>query len=107
MAPAAHFDSSRFPHRLSSQHGSTAYLVNTGWTGGAHGVGERMSIRGTRACIDAILDGTIHDAEFSEARAGQILSVPSLPHSQRSAPLCSQGVEARRWTRHGAERHTR
>ena len=29
----------------------------SGWTGGGYGEGERMSIQGTRACIDAILDG--------------------------------------------------
>ena len=46
------------------EHGATAYLVNTGWTGGAHGVGKRMSIKDTRACIDSILDGSIHKAEF-------------------------------------------
>jgi ATP-dependent phosphoenolpyruvate carboxykinase len=45
-------------------HGSTAYLVNTGWTGGPDGPGSRMSIKGTRACIDAILDGSIADCEF-------------------------------------------
>jgi ATP-dependent phosphoenolpyruvate carboxykinase len=46
------------------KHNSSAYLVNSGWSGGPYGVGERMSIKTTRACIDAILDGSIHDAEF-------------------------------------------
>merc|ERR1719456_2137850 len=46
------------------KHSSNAYLVNTGWTGGAYGTGERMSIKGTRACIDAILDGSIADSTF-------------------------------------------
>lgn len=48
------------------KHGSHAYLVNSGWTGGPYGVGERMSIQATRACIDAILDGSIKDAEFKK-----------------------------------------
>jgi phosphoenolpyruvate carboxykinase (ATP) len=47
-----------------NQHGSTAYLVNTGWTGGAYGVGHRIDIKPTRAIITAILDGSIEDTEF-------------------------------------------
>lgn len=45
-------------------HGSHAWLVNTGWSGGAHGVGERMSIKTTRACIDAILDGSAAMSDY-------------------------------------------
>ena len=37
------------------QHGTKAYLVNTGW----NGTGKRISIKDTRAIIDAILDGSI------------------------------------------------
>ena len=40
------------------------YLVNTGWTGGAYGTGNRMSIKNTRACINGILDGSIETCEF-------------------------------------------
>jgi len=36
------------------KHGAKAWLVNTGWTGGAHGVGSRIKLRYTRAIIDAI-----------------------------------------------------
>ena len=46
------------------KHNTATYLVNTGWTGGAYGTGHRMSIGATRACIDAILDGTIKNAKF-------------------------------------------
>ena len=41
------------------QHGVRAWLINTGLTGGAYGVGERMSLKHTRAIIDAIHDGTL------------------------------------------------
>ena len=39
--------------------GAQAYLVNTGW----NGTGKRISIKDTRAIIDAILDGSLDDAE--------------------------------------------
>lgn len=39
--------------------GAEAYLVNTGW----NGTGKRISIKDTRAIIDAILDGSIEEAE--------------------------------------------
>jgi phosphoenolpyruvate carboxykinase (ATP) len=41
------------------QHEATAYMVNTGW----NGTGKRISIKDTRAIIDAILDGSIEKAE--------------------------------------------
>ncbi len=45
-------------------HGASCWLVNTGWTGGAYGTGNRMPIRATRALLAAALDGSLNDAEF-------------------------------------------
>ncbi len=50
------------------KHNVNVYLVNTGWTGGAYGVGKRMSIKDTRACINAILNGSINNSEFDVTR---------------------------------------
>jgi phosphoenolpyruvate carboxykinase (ATP) len=57
------------------EHGTEAYLVNTGWNGS----GKRISIKHTRAIIDAILDGSI---EKSETKIIPIfnLEVPTLLH---------------------------
>lgn len=43
------------------QHGASAWLVNTGLTGGPYGKGERMSLKLTRAIIDAIHSGSLND----------------------------------------------
>ncbi len=46
------------------RHGSTVWLVNTGWTGGAFGEGNRMPIQATRALLDAALAGKLDGGEF-------------------------------------------
>ena len=47
-----------------AKHEVTCWLVNTGWSGGAYGVGKRMSIEHTRAMVNAALDGSLRNAEF-------------------------------------------
>ncbi|MDE0879297.1 MAG: phosphoenolpyruvate carboxykinase (ATP), partial [Sphingomonas bacterium] len=44
--------------------GVDCWLVNTGWTGGKYGTGNRMPIKATRALLNAALDGSLNDAEF-------------------------------------------
>jgi len=46
--------------------GAPAYLVNTGWTGGPYGKGERMSLKHTRQLIDAIHDGSLDGVEWEK-----------------------------------------
>ncbi|MEM7105162.1 MAG: phosphoenolpyruvate carboxykinase (ATP) [Bacteroidota bacterium] len=65
------------------KHNATAWLVNTGWTGGAYGTGSRIKLRYTRAIIDAIHNGdfknveTITDIEFGFAIPVECPNVPS------------------------------
>jgi phosphoenolpyruvate carboxykinase (ATP) len=58
-----------------NRFGSHAYLVNTGWDGS----GKRISIKATRAIIDAILDGSIDSAESATIPAFNLNVPTSLP----------------------------
>ncbi|MEX0347069.1 MAG: phosphoenolpyruvate carboxykinase [Rhizobiaceae bacterium] len=49
---------------LIARHNVACWLVNTGWTGGAYGVGNRMPIKATRALLSAALDGSLNNSEF-------------------------------------------
>ncbi len=57
------------------EHGAKAYLVNTGW----NGTGKRISIKDTRAIIDAILDGSIDKAETVNIPVLNLVAPKSLP----------------------------
>ena len=46
-------------------HGSRAWLVNTGWTGGRYGVGSRMKLAYTRAMVVAALNGDLDCAPMT------------------------------------------
>jgi phosphoenolpyruvate carboxykinase (ATP) len=46
-----------------AKHHANVWLVNTGWTGGAYGVGNRMKLSYTRAMISAALNGSLDNAE--------------------------------------------
>lgn len=46
------------------EHDTRCILLNTGWTGGAYGTGKRMSLKHTRALLDAALTGAFDDMEL-------------------------------------------
>ena len=47
------------------RYGADCWLVNTGWVGGQYGVGKRISIRHTRAMLNAALSGQLRDVEYA------------------------------------------
>jgi len=47
-----------------NQHGVSCWLVNTGWTGGAYGVGKRMNIHHTRSMVNAALNNELNGVEM-------------------------------------------
>jgi len=68
--------------RLIDQHGAAVWLVNTGWTGGAYGVGSRMKLSHTREMVNALLRGDLTNAKtetdpiFGLATPTEIPGVP-------------------------------
>ena len=49
-----------------AKHNVTCWLVNTGWSGGAYGVGSRMKIAYSRALVNAALDGSLNAGSFEK-----------------------------------------
>jgi phosphoenolpyruvate carboxykinase (ATP) len=63
--------------------GAAVWLLNTGWTGGAYGVGRRIDIATTRRLLNAALSGTLEGAAM---RTDPVFGV--------SVPLAVEGVDA-------------
>ena len=61
------------------QHKVNCWLVNTGWTGGAFGVGHRMEIAHTRALLRAALSGSLEGMPFHQDSTFGLLVPDSLP----------------------------
>jgi phosphoenolpyruvate carboxykinase (ATP) len=53
-------------NKLKANPDINVWLVNTGWTGGAYGVGSRIKLAYTRALITAALEGKLATAEYGE-----------------------------------------
>ena len=63
------------------QHSADAWLINTGWSGGPYGTGKRISLKYSRAVIDAIHSGELAKAEYE-----------ILPKFNLKIPLACSGV---------------
>jgi phosphoenolpyruvate carboxykinase (ATP) len=61
------------------RHGSQVYLINTGWSGGPFGVGERMDIDVTRAIVHAALSGDLEGTEYDQDPLFHILVPRTCP----------------------------
>jgi phosphoenolpyruvate carboxykinase (ATP) len=49
-----------------ARHDANCWLVNTGWTGGGVGVGQRMNLTHTRAMVHAALNGALVNTAFGQ-----------------------------------------
>jgi phosphoenolpyruvate carboxykinase (ATP) len=47
------------------EHNVRVWLINTGWSGGPYGVGERISLKYTRAMITAALEGKLDNVDYT------------------------------------------
>jgi len=58
------------------------WLINTGWSGGEYGVGDRISLKYTRAMITAILNGDLEEINYSQHRVFGLkmpIACPNVP----------------------------
>jgi len=73
--------------RIAQTPDTCAYLVNTGWVGGGYGVGNRCSLKYTRALIDAIHDGTLANMSDSDFETMPIFGLQVPNKSINGVPL--------------------
>lgn len=84
-APFMVLHPSRYAELLAEKikkHNVSCWLVNTGWTGGPYGTGQRMKIEHTRALLNAALDGSLAKVDFRKDPVFGIavpLSCPGVP----------------------------
>jgi phosphoenolpyruvate carboxykinase (ATP) len=66
-----------------SKSNCEVWLINTGWTGGAYGIGNRIAIKTTRKMIQSVIEGSIHKSNFE-----------TFPVFGFQIPLMIPGIEA-------------
>jgi len=77
-APFMPLHPTKYAEMLSAKmksSGVTVWLVNTGWTGGPYGIGERMPLKHTRAMIAAAMDGSLEAANKNNYHIHSVFGV--------------------------------
>jgi phosphoenolpyruvate carboxykinase (ATP) len=69
------------------QHKTQVYLVNTGWSGGPHGVGARIDITATRAMVHAALSGGLENVDYVRNEAFHVMVPAACPGLEDTAML--------------------
>lgn len=65
-----------------AESNANVWLINTGWTGGSYGIGERISLKYTRAMITAVLNGDFDELLFTKLEPFNLcvpMSCPNVP----------------------------
>ena len=85
-APFMLLHPTRYAEMLSEkmqETGTNVWLVNTGWSGGAYGVGSRMSLKITRGLITAALNGELDTVDYHKQEVFGLMlptSCPGVPY---------------------------
>ncbi len=66
--------------KLNANKDINVWLVNTGWSGGAYGVGNRMKLSYTRAMLTAALNGELEKVEFTQHPVFGVLMPNTCPN---------------------------
>lgn len=66
--------------KLEQHSDVNVWLINTGWSGGAYGVGSRMSLKHTRSMITAAMNGSLNDVSYQAHPVFGILMPESCPN---------------------------
>jgi len=68
--------------KMIDEHQTEVYLINTGWSGGVYGVGERTPLKYTRLMVDAALNGSFNEVGFVHDEIFNLdipMKVPGVP----------------------------
>lgn len=69
-------------NKLDQHQDVNVWLINTGWSGGPYGIGNRMNLKYTRAMITAAMNGELNNANFTAHQVFGVLmpdAVPGVP----------------------------